>query len=202
MSARSASHPSGRRDGAGSGGAGWWVLAGVALLAILGMLAWLLLWDPQPVAPPENPTPTATSVASASTSTVPTAPSAGESGEFSPSHEVRDLTTLAFPDTFHGYQVMGQFGDDVLRSADYSNNKEAKSFSVDVVVGLGRFEDLVDGLSDPIVLGDAVCGTLVGYEDVTSCAMASTDGAMEVRSASNTMEVQELARIIQDLYAM
>lgn len=187
-------------------GAVWWVIAGVAIVVIVAMLGWLLLWGMQPTQTP-TPTETPTTDPSASSGVPPSPdpePTPGGVGEFEPTYELRSLATLELPERFQDYDITTQHQGSVTRTADYrhSDNAQSKWFTVDVLTTSQGYASILESMVGPGMIGNAVCGTTTEDGVVKLCVMAGTDGTLRVGSAAQDMTTDDLAGIIQDFYAL
>ncbi|MDO5735233.1 MAG: hypothetical protein Q4P15_02035 [Propionibacteriaceae bacterium] len=174
------------------GSAGWWVAAGVAVLVIVVLAVMLLQGSRQPVVVTPTPTPPA----SESTVTDPEG-----LGEFAPTYDLRELSTLEFPPTFDGYDLDSEQSSSQVRLANYMKDAELGLFKVIVALAPSEFAYGLEELADPSLIGDAVCGVTSEDGELKECIMAGTDGSISISSAGDTMTLEELARIIQAFYA-
>ena len=181
----------------------WWVGAVVAIVVLLVVL---FQGGPDP-----SPTPSSSPVGPATTTQEPSRvesqtgdpdPEPSQSSALPVEYDLRQLSSLEFPESFEKYELTTQFTGSINRNANYDHTEERKLFTVLVVSAPDEFAYLVADLAAPVKLGNAVCGEVSEDGVVKACYMEGSDGALEVSSAGENMTLEDLAQIVQAFYAL
>lgn len=189
-----------------------WVVVVVAAAAVLAvLLVWALLprSGDNPTPPSESPDPPASTTAADPSEPATNDPGGEEPdpvwGEFPPPNadDLRDLSGAAFPPTVGGvFELTGTKEATGSVVADYDDLEQARSLTVTLWSTHMMYETVVEGMDDPAYHGDAVCGQTVDGEWVdTHCVMAGSNSVLQVISSSDGFTPEEMATIIQELYA-
>lgn len=123
-------------------------------------------------------------------------------GEFTLTYELREVFPLTFPETFDEYVKGSVISYSTVRSVDYDVTEGLEFFSITVRTNTSEFADRVQNFPDPVLIGDAVCGITSEDGVLKDCVMAGIDGPIIIKTAADTVTLEELARVIQAFYAL
>lgn len=195
-------------SGGSSASAVWWVVAGIAVVVIVGLVAWLVLAG-SPQAGPSS-TPQTTPVSSpASTAPVsqspvepsPSTPGSDEWGEFPPNHldSAKDLSDPQFPERVSTYDFESEDGDSNSVIAVYRDSEHFASFSVSVKFAGYSYSQSVARMTDVGYFESAVCGRPAEFPDQIKCFMMGTTQLLSVGTASD-LTVETVAALTEEVY--
>ena len=123
-------------------------------------------------------------------------------GEFTPTYELRELSTLEFPETFEGYDNVSDYTGSITRSTSYEEVAGPGVFTAMVTLSPWAFASSVNYFPDPVLIGDAVCGATSEDGVNKECVMAGIEDELRISTAGESMTLEELARIIEEFYAL
>lgn len=170
------------------------------MVSIVAMLTWLVAEDYLPnLMAGDQPCPSPVPPGS-----VEFDPPLSVLGELEPTYDLRDLACLRFPDHYGDHELSREYrwGIATGHVAEYTLTGGTASFTVDTVNTPTAFTVYVSHLADPVMVGDAVCGTTATQQgERTDCLMAGVRGLLRVRGADGSATPQDVARIVQDFYA-
>lgn len=198
-------HPPGRTS---SSTTVWWVLIGVAALALVAVVVWVVVsMSSGPDAP--NPDPTV-STATSPTETEPTKTEPTETeptddwGGFPPANpdSLRDFRDPQYPEVLGSFSLDRVHDDAMGFDAGYMDIEAGTALSALVELDRGQYASRLGSLENVAYIGLAVCGTEVTEtgREANECLMAGETVFLSVSTVSDGITLDDVAELTQELY--